>query len=59
MRLCVLGCFAPDAFNVWGFVYDAQLAKKSDMTEASHRPSRRSERAGAEVISQSYTSKGI
>ena len=25
MRLCVLGCFAPDAFNAWGFVGDAQL----------------------------------
>ena len=23
MRLRVLWCFAPDAFNVWGFVYDA------------------------------------
>lgn len=23
-----LGCFAPDAFNVGGFVYDAQFAKR-------------------------------
>ena len=27
VRLCVLGCFAPDALNVWGSVCDAQLAR--------------------------------
>ena len=30
VRLCMLGCFAPDAFNVWGSVCDAQLETWDD-----------------------------
>ena len=52
VRLCVLGCFAPDTFNVWGFVCDAQFANECDV-ETGAASSTRSSQEGlfAELFS--------